>query len=588
MSGGLIQKVLASSKKQIVVFIILLVVVNVALYVKTINYSFLKDDYRLVVENQRIKSASAFIESLDDKFFSFPDFAFLQYWRPIVLLSFFCDFQVWQLNPAGYHLSNILLNAALALMIFFILYLLCKQSLIAFLITLFYSLHPARVEAVAWISGRTDLLSAAGILGALLCFILFLKEVKGKNLLLTGMFLLFTCALLAKENAVIFPLMIGGFVYLQPVFHEFAGKKRKLKQMALILLGVIIILSVYLVIHNHFTGSMELTSSLSIKQIPVMAKAIGVYVKMILAPFFPSPHFAMPYFDANSLILIGYLLIGLVVLLFVLANRDHYPMTLFSLLFLVMLIPVVNPELLPTYPKIALRFVYLPAVMAAAFFLETLFVFKNKWLKKVYAVLMLTLASIWLVQVIHFQNYYKNHNLHYQKLVIQHPDDCSLLLPWALIKARAGEVRQALQVVERALILDKGDNWVDISETAGLLKANLLVAMGALEQGKQLADTIVKNARDNGVRYNGWLIIAKYHEKKKDFAAALAALERGKQLGETADLFFRIALIYNKMDDFAGADQAIKKALHLNPENATFKQFQSYLQKKYPPYPLKR
>jgi tetratricopeptide (TPR) repeat protein len=586
--AGLIKQVKSSKKKQVMICVILLVIVNVLLYFQTLNYTFLKDDHRLVVENHRIKSISAFVHSLDDKFFSFPDFAFLHYWRPMVILSFLGDHMVWQLNPMGYHLTNILLNLAVVLILYMIFYLLTNQVIHSFLMALLYSLHPAKVEAVAWISGRPDLLSSAAIAAAVLCFFLYQKKVRGKRLFLAGVYILFILALLSKENAAVLPLMIAALVILQPFFPEFAGLKRTVKPMALMVAVMVGLLVAYLVIHNQFTGSANLASSFSMHHIPAMGKTIGVYVKMILAPFYPSPHFPMSDFDTGSLMLLFYLLIGLAVVIFVIINRDHYPMTLFSLVLSLMLIPVLNPELLPTHPKIALRFVYLPAVLAGAFFWETVSVFRSTFLKRVYLVLLFTLSAVWLTQVIHFQGFYENHRQHYQKMVALHPDDCSLLLPWALIQAQERELRQALQIVDRALILDKADRWIDISESASLLKANLLVAAGSLEPGRILAEKIVAGAEDAGVKYNGWLILAKYHEKREDFQAALGAIKKARTLGETGDLYFRMALIYDKMANFDDAIRAIRKALERHPGNETFNEFEAYLKNKYRPFPLKR
>ncbi|UCH93286.1 MAG: hypothetical protein JSV88_23820, partial [Candidatus Aminicenantes bacterium] len=165
-----------SKKKKILLMIVTLVALNLLLYINTINHDFLKDDFRLIVENPRIKDFQSFLNSIGSKFFAFPDFPYLHYWRPMCLFSFYIDYQLWGLKPSGFHLFNILINTFNALLIFLVLYILINKIHYAFLGSLFFSIHPSHVEAVSWISGRTDLLAAFFILLAILFFILFLKK----------------------------------------------------------------------------------------------------------------------------------------------------------------------------------------------------------------------------------------------------------------------------------------------------------------------------------------------------------------------------------------------------------------------------
>ncbi len=163
------------NKKKTFFFIAALIALNVFLYLNTIHYDFLKDDYRLIVENPRVKDFNTFIGSIGSKFFSFPDYPYLHYWRPISLFSFYIDYKLHGLDPSGYHMTNIILNTLNALLVFFIFFTAFQKIEYAFFVSLFFSIHPSHVEAVSWISGRTDLLGAFFILAAILSFILFLK-----------------------------------------------------------------------------------------------------------------------------------------------------------------------------------------------------------------------------------------------------------------------------------------------------------------------------------------------------------------------------------------------------------------------------
>ncbi|HBA61765.1 MAG TPA: hypothetical protein DCZ92_13335 [Elusimicrobia bacterium] len=91
-------------------------------------------------------------------------------YQPLSWLTYALDHALWGMNPHGYHLTNILLHAAGASVFF----LLCAELLraarpekeagrgllfSAAFAALFFSLHPLRVESVAWVTERRDVLS---------------------------------------------------------------------------------------------------------------------------------------------------------------------------------------------------------------------------------------------------------------------------------------------------------------------------------------------------------------------------------------------------------------------------------------------
>jgi tetratricopeptide (TPR) repeat protein len=561
------QSTFSSDKKKIIVLLLALFAINFFLYIDTLHYDFLKDDFRLILENPRIKDFDSFINSIGSKFFAFPDYPYLHYWRPMSLFSFYTDYRLWGINPSGYHLSNILLNAFNALLIFLIFYVLSKKILLSFLVSLFFSLHPSHVEAVSWISGRTDLLGAFFIFIALLFFILFLKRTRGKAAFYAITAFFFILALLAKENSVLFPLLAVGLIIIISIGDSEKKKKGILKK-CLVTLPFWVIDLAYIVIHNRFSGVGDVLVDFSLKDTFVVFKTIGAYTRTILFPFFPTPYFSMHRFDRDHLEYLAYFIIALAVLVLLVVKREKYKYSIYSLLFFIFLLPVLDPEIVPSYPKIVIRFAYIPAVFAGVFFIETLGFFKNKNLKAVYMGLLGLIAVIWAFESYTFQGYFKDQTSHYDDvkgLTRSYPEDCSLLLPLALIKAQEGDYYKALDVVNRALEVNQKDRWLDVSEMGGLLKANLLVATGKGEEGRVLAETIMRKTRKDEMKYFGYLILSKYHEKKGDFPFALRLLAKAKEIGETADVYFQTALIYAKMDDYNKALQVLRKAMALNP-----------------------
>lgn len=99
-------------------------------------------------------------------------------WQPLTWLSFALDYSVWGLEPCGYHLTNILLHAAAALLFYGVCLDLFERAwpkrdpdgpiVGAALAALFFAVHPLRVESVAWATERKGLLAGAFWMAALL------------------------------------------------------------------------------------------------------------------------------------------------------------------------------------------------------------------------------------------------------------------------------------------------------------------------------------------------------------------------------------------------------------------------------------
>ena len=101
---------------------------------------------------------------------------------PLTWLSLGLDYLLWGLNPAGYHLSSLLLHAATALAFYFLAVRLFRFALPpatspaalrwgAAMAALLFAVHPLRVESVAWATERRDVLSGLFYVLALLCYV---------------------------------------------------------------------------------------------------------------------------------------------------------------------------------------------------------------------------------------------------------------------------------------------------------------------------------------------------------------------------------------------------------------------------------
>ena len=69
------------------------------------------------------------------------------------------DCQLYGLKPGGHHLTNVLLHAATAILLFLVLRNLTGAFWRSAFVAAVFAIHPLRVESVAWVAERKDVLS---------------------------------------------------------------------------------------------------------------------------------------------------------------------------------------------------------------------------------------------------------------------------------------------------------------------------------------------------------------------------------------------------------------------------------------------
>ncbi|MFT3830624.1 MAG: tetratricopeptide repeat protein [Opitutaceae bacterium] len=97
-------------------------------------------------------------------------------WHPLTWLSHQLDCALFGLAPWGHHLTNILLHAASALLLFVVLQRATARLWRSLVVAALFSLHPLRVESVAWIAERKDVLSTLLGLLALWAYVAYAQR----------------------------------------------------------------------------------------------------------------------------------------------------------------------------------------------------------------------------------------------------------------------------------------------------------------------------------------------------------------------------------------------------------------------------
>ena len=150
-------------------------------------------------------------------------------WMPVTNISYMCTISLFGPGAGAHHLVSVAIHALNAVLLLWLMVSLAtkntkitkdscfaaenaksaKKIAVAFLLSAFWALHPQRVEAVAWIASRKELLCTTFVLGGLLCWLRARRrEGWGWIPALVGTYACFALACMSKPTAMCFPFLV--------------------------------------------------------------------------------------------------------------------------------------------------------------------------------------------------------------------------------------------------------------------------------------------------------------------------------------------------------------------------------------------
>ena len=129
-------------------------------------------------------------------------------WHPLTWLSHMLDCQLYGLNhPGGHHLTNVLLHAASAILLFLVLRQMTGDLWPSAFVAALFAIHPLHVESVAWVAERKDVLSGLFFMLTLAAYVGYARRPFSllRYLLVTALFAL---GLMAKPMLVTLPFVL--------------------------------------------------------------------------------------------------------------------------------------------------------------------------------------------------------------------------------------------------------------------------------------------------------------------------------------------------------------------------------------------
>ena len=536
-----------------------LVLIAFLVYLPVFDNGFVWDDFFFITENVYVTEPSNW-----GKLWSSNTTAGAgildEYYRPLTSLSFGVDYQIWGDWALGFHLTQVALHALAGVLVFGLLVELGMKQNLSFFAALFFLVHPAQVQAVAYMASRGD---QGYVVLALLGLLAFERSFGGgrKGLLVGACVGFYVAAILAKEFGLA-SILLFGLVWLVKSGAGFGSLKDKIREtwpqvVGLVALGLVA--AGYLLLRAsllRFTGGAELDlppeyqSSLVVRLL-TMPALVWQYLGILFWPSQLYFHRTSEIYTALSWSLLG--LVGLVglgvgVSWFEFKKRGSGWVGLGLIWFVGMLLPVLG--LIPISALIREHWLYFALVgMAVAVVAGLdLAVGKNEKLQRlVFGVglplVVLVLAGLSFVQIGVWQDQERlyRYNLEISPSDLMHNN-------LGLVFIKQGRLGEAREQIGKALELNP-----EMVQAYG----NLALIAKASGDGDGVESNLLKALGKRPDYVPGRKQLVTYYLEEREYELAL---EQTEKLIESSPEDWQVLVMQGKLHLLLGDDQAADKS----------------------------
>jgi len=271
--------------------LLLIALLSILPYLNALGGGFVFDDRALILNHPAVQGPFHLGRILSAPLLG--DVPDMPIWRPVTTLSCALDWIIGGGRPFWFHLTNLLLYLGITILWFLLVKRLFRRPLLALVAASLFAVHPIHTEAVAWISGRTDLLAAFFSLLAL--HLAWTKNRRWSAWTPLAIFL----AIGSKESAAVLPVIL--------LYTRWAlGSEKRLPSLAVSLSGFIS-LFVYLLLRRVTQGSWffqgiaapdnPLLGTSLAERIPTVLDNVGRYAALLLWPARLSVDYSAPVLE---------------------------------------------------------------------------------------------------------------------------------------------------------------------------------------------------------------------------------------------------------------------------------------------------
>ena len=407
-----------------------LLILTTIVYGSTLTNGFVWDDTPIIATNSLLENPANIPQFFlsEDTINEDPT----GYYRPVTYISFTLDRSLWGVNPAGYHLTNLLLHLLVTLLFYAVTAAMFNKERLAFLAALIFALHPMAGETVNFLSGgRNTLLSACFALLSLLFYL------RNRQILALASF---TVAIFSKEFALLLPVVF--------LLHDYLRQQVKTRSRWYIL--YLIPIACYLTLRSVAVKKANFLSGINMTDTAMAPILMVRYAVNMILPVQLKVLYDIKFCMAVAIVCLA----GLVAMTVAVYAFRKYQELLFSACwFLLFLLPVINIIPMPVTSVIADRYAYF-SLMGFALFLAAVI---NRWDWKGVPIGVAILCSVYSFIDISRNGFWKNDIRFFTRMTKDAPQRFIGYRNLGLSYYREGDIAPALHSLEVA------DSKLDIS-----------------------------------------------------------------------------------------------------------------------------
>lgn len=546
------------------------------LYAGSLLNGFVFDDHPLVETNLQFRS----IEGLAQLFRSG---GWLSY-RPLRTASYAIDYALFGLNPSGFRAFNILYHALNGVLVFTVLRTILGITRPAFLATLLFIVHPVQTEAVAYISGRRDVLFTLFYLMGFYGFVRYRVTGKARFLCLAG--ISYVLGLFSKEMAITLPLLCFGYDLVRSMSEggeggrsswmalREAGRRlwREHGRLYLVIGAIFSVVAYYFVVLFRVTQRFELWGNGLWPTLLTSVTIMGHYLTLLLWPVALNADYSFNAFPVPSTLLDSRVLMAIAVVggswWAIWRNLATHRWAAFGGLWVFMtLLPVA--QIIPHHEIVAEHYLYLPSIgfcLAAAMLVEGAFerVRQRRAVSVVFALVVLLLGFRTVIR----NRDWKDDLTLWTKTVRTAPASARARRNLGRLHMIRGRRQEAAQEFREAIRIMPNDaaTWNNLGV--------MLLEQGNLDGAEQALTAVLRlKTLPLDVRINLGVVSLRRGQVKQAEAHLLAALA-SLQLApsQRARALNNLGMVRATQERPAEAEQAFKEAVALDPRYADARQ----------------
>jgi tetratricopeptide (TPR) repeat protein len=528
-----------------------------------LSAGFVWDDRALITDNVLIKHWHTLPQLFTAPFLG-------MYYRPLVMVSFALEYSLWGLKPLGFHLTNLLIHAANAVLVFVIIREVTRTQRSALLGALLFAVHPAH-KGVVVIADRTGVLAALFFLASIAVYMRFRRSPGGVRApaLYAASLVLGGLAFFSKEETIMLPAVV---VLIDAVLYgEWLRPFRPARIVRYVPFFALALL--YLVVRAHTLGPavglMDAFAVEPVRRLMTIPAVLLDYLRLLLLPLHLDYEPRMPVAVSLAEPRILFSLLPFIALLAAaFLARKNRAVAFGTLWYLAVIFPMSN--IIPIYPEAAdvelftpIHFLYLPSIgvfLMAGAGIDALLRTETSKARRRSAVATFCCILLFFSALSIERNHLWADEIRFYRYVVEmHPEHHRMRANLGNVYLERNRIDEAVRELEQTVLLAPDIAWY---------RNSLALAYRAQGRLDRAVAEFKRSVQLDPASANGYVNLSATYRIRGRLADAIAVGRQAVEIApNSAAAHVNLAIAYKDAGALAEAEKQFDTAIGLDPDS---------------------